>query len=469
MTLTRRNFVYSASAAGLIAASRPPAMPSYEQTDVLIAGAGIAGLFAARLLESVGVNVIVLEADSRVGGRMKTLNHLPGKPEAGGQTLSSMYARTLSEASALGLETFVRKAIIPGNTVAIGGQVMRQEAWANSTANPMQGRYRAMNPGQVYGSILDSLNPISALPDWPNQEHAPLDAQSIAALMRVQGHTQRQIDLMQNWFDGHSMNDMSGLHALRKRMVARFGERPKPLRIVGGSQRLPEAMATHLETQVRLNTQVRAITPTPQGVEMTDTQGNRYRGTYGLCALPFPALRTIDMPTGAPSGLQAAMSSLPYNTINLVILEVLRPYWEADGLPPALYSDTFVQRITAARGQDGGLPTLCCWLRSNSATTAAAMDDTALSAAVLDDLARLRPASKGAVRVAHIQRWDQNAYSGGAYHYFAPGQINQFYQGMRVPWGRLRFIGEHMADMMQGMEGACEAAEREALAILETL
>lgn len=469
MNLSRRHFLYSASAAGLIAASKPPSAPAYEETDVLIAGAGIAGLFAARLLESVGARVIVLEAGAQVGGRMKTLDQLPGQPEAGGQTLSSMYARALSEASALGLETFVRKAIIPGNTIAIGGEVLTEDAWASSPANPMQGRYRAMSPGRLYGSILDTLNPIPSLQDWPNQDYANLDSQSIAALMRTHGHNQQQITLMQHWFDGHSMDGMSGLHALRKRMVARFGERPIPLRIVGGSQRLPEAMANSLANPVRLNTPVRAIEPTPQGVEMRDAQGKRYKGRFGLCALPLPALRAIDMPTGAPEGLRMAMDKLPYNTINLVILEVKKPFWEADGLPPALYSDTFIQRVTAARGQSGGLPTLCCWLRNSSAAKAASMDDAALGAAVLEDLARLRPASKGAVRVAHIQRWDEKAYSGGAYHYFAPGQITQFYSAMRQPWGRLRFIGEHMADMMQGMEGACESAEREALAILEEL
>lgn len=469
MSLTRRHFVYSASAAGLIAGSKPPAAPVYEETDVLIAGAGIAGLFAARLLESVGARVIVLEAAAQVGGRMKTLDHLPGQPEAGGQTLSSMYARALSEASTLGLKTFVRKAIIPGNTIAIGGNVLTQEAWAASPANPMQGRYRAMSPGRLYGSILDSLNPIPSLQDWPNPDFTRLDTQSIAALMRAQGHSQQQITLMQHWFDGHSMEEMSGLHALRKRMVARFGERPVPLRIVGGSQRLPEAMAESLNSRVRLNTPIRAMEPTPQGVEMRDAQGNRYRGRFGLCALPLPALRTIDLPDGAPEGLRMAMDKLPYNTINLVILEVQTPFWEADGLPPALYSDTFIQRVTAARGQGGGLPTLCCWLRNSSAQASSGMDDAALGKSVLDDLARLRPASKGAVRVAHIQRWDKDAYSGGAYHYFAPGQITQFYQSMRQPWGRLRFIGEHMADMMQGMEGACESAEREALAILEEL
>jgi len=438
-----------------------------EGAGVVIGGAGIAGLFGARLLTEMGLKVLVLEAQNKVGGRMKTMDTLPGSPEAGGQTLSSMYARVFSELQALGLTTFERKALVPGDTLAIGGSLIPASEWETSPANPFQGRYRAMKPGRVYGAMVDALNPVEQLQLWPN--HTEIDTQSVAHAMLEQGAGVQALGLMQRWFDGQDMTQMSLLHAIRKRMVQKFGGNPKSYRIVGGSQRLPEAMAASLGDAVRLNTQIVAISQDKTGVEMRDAQGGRYKAKHGLVALPLPALRSMALEPALPPGLAQAAQTLPYNAITLVILEVLKPFWEADGLPPQLYSDTLVQRVTAARGQSGGLPTLCCWLRNASADIAAGLDDDALASAVLSDLGRLRPASIGAVRVAHIERWDQNAYAGGAYHFFAPGQIRAFYSGMRAPWGRVRFIGEHMADYMQGMEGACESAEREAIAIIEAL
>ena len=66
--------------AGVARADVGPRAP--RRAEVIIAGAGLAGLYAARLLEQQGVSTLVVEADNRVGGRLLTLNHLPGRPEA---------------------------------------------------------------------------------------------------------------------------------------------------------------------------------------------------------------------------------------------------------------------------------------------------------------------------------------------------------------------------------------------------
>lgn len=76
-------------------------------SDVVVVGAGLAGLAAARRLETLGHTASVLEARDRVGGRV--LNHTLSDGsvvELGGQWISSIQTRVSTLAAELGLETF---------------------------------------------------------------------------------------------------------------------------------------------------------------------------------------------------------------------------------------------------------------------------------------------------------------------------------------------------------------------------
>ena len=100
--LTRRQWLLGSSAA-LVAAAAPRLAWGLTEADVIIIGAGLSGLNAALILEREGLKVIVLEAQQRIGGRLWTLDELPGRPEAGGQTIGASYGRVRSMAARLGV------------------------------------------------------------------------------------------------------------------------------------------------------------------------------------------------------------------------------------------------------------------------------------------------------------------------------------------------------------------------------
>src|SRR3974390_2290499 len=82
-------------------------MSELFESDVVIVGAGLAGLAAARTLQAAGVHAVVLEARDRVGGRV--LNHDLGTGEVvelGGEGIGPAQSRVNKLVAELGLDTF---------------------------------------------------------------------------------------------------------------------------------------------------------------------------------------------------------------------------------------------------------------------------------------------------------------------------------------------------------------------------
>ena len=81
--------------------------PRSVDADVVIVGAGLSGMIAARTVLAAGLVPVVLEADDRVGGRILTEDVLPGvSVELGAQWIGDTHARMFRLADELGVETF---------------------------------------------------------------------------------------------------------------------------------------------------------------------------------------------------------------------------------------------------------------------------------------------------------------------------------------------------------------------------
>jgi monoamine oxidase len=439
-----------------------------EQAEVLVVGAGIAGLYAAWLLQQQGIEPIVIEASERIGGRLLTLDHLEGRPEAGGQTLDGMYARTLATLAELGIGTYPRKVYAPGFALHVNGALVRSEQWAESPANRLQDEERAVLPHQLVDFHLDRVNPLVNFDDWLDADHRELDNRSLAAELIRTGASPEALRLSEILYDGRGLDNISALFACRKRLVARAGG-GQFFRISGGSARLPETIAARLRREVHRGRAVRQIETDRNGVECRCADGRRYRGRFALVSIPFPVLRQMALQPQPPPGQWEIIRELPYNRITQIKLGFKKRFWESDGLPPAMISDRLFEKVFTVPAEDGELHELNCWIDGQGAAKLDDHGEEEIGRLVLQEIAKARPAAAGQLEVLNVTSWGRNVHSEGAYHFWGPGQFSRFGTVARQPWGPVHFIGEHMAILQQGIEGAMESAEREVLALLQRM
>lgn len=460
MQLTRRGFV-AASGLALTAACTPNVHRS-QDADVLILGAGLAGLHAARMLEADGFKTILLEADTRIGGRMHTLDQLPGRPEAGGQQVGQSYARIRSTAIDLGLNV-VPPA--PGGsrakTMMFRNRVFDARDWASATDNPFPEAFKRATPDTALFMAAAAENPLADQYAW-REVGTEFDLSADAFLERI-GFDPASRALCNIALNANDLSTYSMLNLWRSlTLFAIDSSSGGSEEIEGGSQRLPEAMANSLsEGALKLGTAVRSISADGAGVEVV-AGGQTYRAPFGISTLPFPVLRKLDLTlsTSAPP-IQPIIDQMPYTQIQQVHLELEQG--PDDDLPLMMWTDTPIERVFPVRNSNGETVALTCWINGVGIRPSTSDEDWK---SLAEETLR---ATRGIRAKAHrVVRWDEGQpLSGGAYMHWAPGQIQPWAERVTQPSGRLHFAGEHTSFLHTGMEGAMESGERAAYAIIE--
>lgn len=203
------------------------------------------------------------------------------------------------------------------------------------------------------------------------------------------------------------------------------------------------------------------------GIEVNCSDGSKFQADYAVVTLPFSVLRHVKIDPPLQGAQAEAVAELPYTIVTRIQLAVRRPFWESDGFPPQMWTDTQLKTISPVEDATG-MQNLVCITGGASATLLDAMNSQVLAEFVQSELARIRPASKGNVEITSVVSWGRDPFAQGAYSHFAPGQIRR-QNKMAKPWQRIHFAGEHTAIESPGMESALESALRVTSEILDRI
>jgi monoamine oxidase len=467
MSLTRR----SALALGAGALALPAIGAPRTRIDVAIIGAGLSGLHAARLLESEGYKVGVFEASNRIGGRILTLDDLPGSPNGGGTQIGSSYARMRKTCEDLNIATVEsREADSRDACFHIGGRLFLQKDWEAAPENTLPAALKKAPPGMALARLAASDNPLSDVMAWRDGAHQSRDI-SAEAFLTAKGLDAKARGLADVGLNANALNTYSMLNIWRTLTLFALDRELGGIIVArDGTQRIPEAMAASLKGDVRVNAPVVQVQSTHRGAVLRLADGAQIRAGFVICTIPFAALKSLSLQAPLMPVQRAAISGLPYTQILQLHIGADIPFWEKDAMPAEMWTDGPLERVFVGRDratrQPNGL--LLSWINGTGALALTGKTDVELETLVRSQMMRLRPASEGKVRLLRVVRWTaENPHAGGAYMHWAPGQVKDWAGAMGAPAGRLHFAGEHLSYLHTGMEGAFESGEAAAFQVFE--
>ncbi|HWM98654.1 MAG TPA: NAD(P)/FAD-dependent oxidoreductase, partial [Streptosporangiaceae bacterium] len=285
-------------------ASRPRRGQARGDADVVVIGAGFAGLVAARELGRAGLGVLVLEARGRVGGRTWTDRRLGHDLELGGTWVHWVQPHTWAEMTRYGRQVTRSPAA-------------EQAYWLGAGGAPRAGtpdEFMALiDAGQQ--AIVDDVR--AAIPrgiDPTAGQIGELDALSIADRFDAVGLEEEARSANEAVWAGHvnARLDQVGLSSALRWAAAAGGcwqlmhEASATYRVVGGMSGFTAAIAADVAGEIRLGAVVRRVAQAGDGAVVTCADGTESRARRVISTLPVNAIAGIEWEPGLPDAWRRA-------------------------------------------------------------------------------------------------------------------------------------------------------------------
>lgn len=445
--------------------------------DVVVIGAGLAGLAAARDVAAGGRSVLVLEARDRVGGR--TYNHTFADGtvvELGGQWVGPTQDRVLALAADVGAATFPthtkgehltgrdgRVVRYRGRGQGLPPLVLAEIALAQTRLERMARRVPLDQPWAAPdGERWDART----FETWITRNLRTDLARRFYRLVAeaVFAAEPAELSLLHFLFYCHS----GGL--LDRLLGTRGGAQQD--RVVGGSAVLCQRMAERLGSDaVRLASPVVGVDQTGDRVRVTHADGT-VEADRVVVSVPAAVVGRIRFAPGLPAQRSQLHQRMPMGRVIKCVARYDEAFWRADGLSGQAASvDDPVSVIYDNSPPDGRSGVLVGFLEGDHARQAGQLDADGRRRLVVGCFAKFFGAAAAEpVEYADLD-WATEEWTGGCYGaHLAPGVWTRFGAVLREPCGRVHWAGSETSAVWNGyMDGAVRSGERAAAEVLAAL
>lgn len=441
-----------------------------RDTDCLVLGAGVSGLTAAHALRKRGVDVRVLEARDRVGGRTFSGELAGAEVDWGGEWIGHGQPLVYGLVKELGLETFptwdkgLKVLEVGGRLSTYRGTIPWMAPWKLIQIQLgiwwLDALARGVDPATPWSHASAAAWDAITLDDkrkgvmWSADARATMDA----AMRTIFGAESSEITLL------HALAYIRSAGSLNNLIATEGGFQHD--RIRGGAQAISKALTKRLgEDRVHLGCPVTRVSQDADGVTVRDAKGGEWRAKRVVVTLPVGLGAKIDWEPALPASRAALMAGAPMGAAVKCFARYEKAFWREKGLSGEAASGDGPISVTFDQcAEDGSTPCLLAFVGGAAARAWHERDPLQRKEIILDKLARyFGPEAKAPIAWAE-QDWCTEAFSGGGpITIWGAGALSSHGAALREPVGRVHWAGTETARRCMGfIEGAVESGMRAA-------
>jgi monoamine oxidase len=468
----------------VLAGTRQGSLP--KQVDVVVVGAGLAGLVAAREVARQHRSVLVLEARRRVGGRV--LNHELAQGhgseviESGGAFIGPTQNHIAALAAELGVPTFLEYNT--GSSVYLSSLLGRMEYPGTVPPDPTILADAAVLLQRIDGFAAE----IDVAAPWAHPRAQEWDAMTLGQWIRANAVNGTGVEsLIACWTQpgfGADPSELSFLFTLW--YVACSGDEQdkgtfsrnsdtangaQERRFVGGSQFVPLRLAKKLGDHVALHAPVHRIVQKHHRVHVRTGRGTVVARRV-IVAAPPPTVLDIGFHPRLPSGRRSLLGSVRMGQLMKCDAVYDRPFWREAGLNGFGISDHGATRaVFDNTPASGGPGVLLAFVGGSTWRTYGTLPVDQRRAAVLQGFAEMF-GPQALHPLDYVEHdWTHEQWSrGGPTAIHGPGTLSAHGRTVRQPFGRVHWAGTETATYWSGyMDGAVSSGQRAAAEVLAKL